>query len=172
MTGPSASGAVTPDETSKTANTVGAEVNEESMAEAVKSAQQQIGTLLVRARKSIATRAAIIHPELKPMGFSAMLVLSHRGPVHQLTLTQILDADKAVVSRLFKQMEELGLITRTADPADGRAMIVALTPEADERFEMAQDSSRRKLFDRLSQWEVSEVRQFAAVMARFNEDPD
>ncbi|MEV8145399.1 MarR family transcriptional regulator [Specibacter sp. NPDC078709] len=172
MTGPSASGGVAPDETKKTANTVGAEVNEESMAEAVKSVQQQIGTLLVRARKSIATRAAIIHPELKPMGFSAMMVLSQRGPVHQLTLMQILDADKAVVSRLLKQLEGLGLITRTADPADGRAMIVALTPEAYERFEMAQDSSRQKLFDRLSQWEVSEVRQFAAVMARFNEDLD
>lgn len=146
------------------------EVAEENMAEAVKSAQQQIGTMLVRARKSIATRAAIIHPELKPMGFSAMMVLSHRGPVHQLTLAQVLDADKAVVSRILKQMEALELITRTPDPDDGRAMIVALTPAAHERFELAQEATRQKLFDRLSQWEVSEVRQFASVLARFNED--
>ena len=166
MTNSSEPGALPP------ANPTSPAENEEGFAEAVKSAQQQIGTLLVRARKSIATRAAIIHPELKPMGYSAMMVLSHRGPVQQLTLTQILDADKAVVSRLLKQMEELGLITRTSDPADGRAMIVSLTPDARERFEFAQDSSRQKLFDQLSRWEVSEVRQFATVLARFNEDLD
>lgn len=114
----------------------------------------------------------MIHPDLKPMGFSAMMLLSRCGSMQQITLTQQLDTDKAVVSRLLKQLEELGLISRTVDPTDGRAMIVALTPEAHERYESTQDNARQLLFDTLSQWEVTEVRRFADLLARFNEDFD
>lgn len=142
------------------------------MAEAIKVTQQQIGTLLVRARKSIAVRAATIHPDLKPMAFSAMMLLSRCGPMHQVKLAQQLDTDKAVVSRLLKQLEELGLISRTADPADGRAMIVALTPEAHERYNSTQAGARQLLFDRLSQWEIAEVLRLADLLARLNEDLD
>lgn len=142
----------------------------EGLAEAVRDTQQQIGTLLVRARKSLATRAATIHPDLKPMSFSVMMLLARCGSMHQLELAQKLDTDKAVVSRLLKQLESLELITRTADPEDGRAMIVALTPLAHARYESTQDTSRQALFDKLSQWDVADVRQFAKILARFNED--
>ncbi|SEE96413.1 DNA-binding transcriptional regulator, MarR family [Arthrobacter alpinus] len=147
-------------------------MDEADMAEAIKNAQQQIGTMLVRARKSIAVRAATIHPDLKPMGFSAMMLLSRCGSMQQITLAQQLDTDKAVVSRLLKQLEELGLISRTVDPTDGRAMIVALTPEAHERYNSTQEGARQHLFDRLSRWELTEVRRFADLLARLNEDLD
>lgn len=142
------------------------------MAEVIKTAQQNIGTLLIRARKSLGVRAAMVHPDLKPMAFSAMMLLSRCGAMHQVTLTAQLDTDKAVVSRLLKQLEELGLISRTPDPADGRAMIVALTQEAHERYEATQDSARQALFNRLSKWDLEEVRLFAQLLAHFNEDLD
>lgn len=148
------------------------QVTEADMSEAIKVTQQQIGTLLVRARKSIAFRAATIHPDLKPLGFSAMMLLARCGSMHQVKLTQQLDTDKAVVSRLLKQLEELGLISRTVDPADGRAMIVALTPEAHERYNSTQEGARQLLFDKLSRWEVAEVRHLADLLARLNEDLD
>ncbi|WP_449374104.1 MarR family winged helix-turn-helix transcriptional regulator [Arthrobacter psychrolactophilus] len=147
-------------------------VEENEMAEVIKTAQQNIGTLLIRARKSLGVRATMIHPDLKPMAFSAMMLLSRCGSMHQVTLTQQLDTDKAVVSRLLKQLEELGLISRTADPADGRAMIVALTQEAHERYEATQESARQTLFNRLSKWDLEEVRLFSKLLAHFNEELD
>lgn len=37
------------------------------------------------------------------------------------------------------------------------------------RYESTQDNFHQALFDKLSQWDVAEVRQFADLLARFNE---
>lgn len=38
------------------------------------------------------------------------------------------------------------------------------------RYESTQDNFHQALFDKLSEWDVAEVRLFADLLARFNED--
>ncbi len=143
----------------------------EDMLLAIADTQQQLGAMLVRARRSFRARAAEIHPELQPMGYSALLLLSRGDKLHQGSLPELLDTDKATVSRLIKQLEVLGLIFRTVDPDDARAQLVSLTVEGRTRYEASMSVAHQLLVNRLSQWDVQEVRRFAELLERLNEDP-
>jgi len=142
------------------------------MAQAIRAAEIELGTMLVKTRKSLKTRAAAIHPELQPMGFKVLMLLALSGAVQQVALTHEVGTDKAVMSRTIKQLEALGLVTRTADPSDGRGQLVVMTPEAQARYAATQSHARQLLFDRLSTWDVDEVRRLADLLARLNESGD
>jgi DNA-binding MarR family transcriptional regulator len=142
------------------------------MARAIRAAEIELGTMLVKTRKSLKTRAAAIHPELQPMGFKVLMLLSLSGPVQQVALTHEVGTDKAVMSRTIKQLETLGLVARTADPTDGRGLLVAMTPDALARYSATQSQARQLLFDRLSTWDIEEVRRLADLLARLNESSD
>ncbi|MFC8303438.1 MarR family winged helix-turn-helix transcriptional regulator [Specibacter sp. NPDC057265] len=144
---------------------------EDDMHIAIKDTQHQLGAMLVRARKSFRARAAEIHPELQPMGYSALLLLSRGGTLHQASLPELLDTDKATVSRLIKQLEGLGLVFRMVDPDDARAQLVSLSAQGQQRYEVSMSVAHQLLVDRLSQWDVAEVRRFAELLSRLNEDP-
>lgn len=139
------------------------------LAGAIEDTQNQLSNMMVSARKSLKNRAAAIHPELQPMGFKVLMLLFRSGPMHQSKLARGLEADKATLSRIVKQLEELSLISRTADPGDGRAMLVDMTPPARERYEETQLGARQMLVDKLSQWEPAEVRRLADLLAKLNE---
>lgn len=131
--------------------------------------EKQFGTMVIKARTSIRNRAAAIHPDLQPLGFKVLTVLAQSGPMQQVALADEVQTDKAMMSRTIKQLEGLGMVTRTADPSDGRAMLVAMTPEARSRYDSTLSQARRLLFDRLSTWDIGEVRRFADLLARLNE---
>ena len=139
------------------------------MARAIEDTQNQLSNMMVSARKSLKNRAAAIHPELQPMGFKVLMLLFRSGPMHQSELARRLAADKATLSRIVKQLEGITLISRAADPGDGRAMLVDMTPPARERYEETQLGARQLLVDKLSQWEPAEVRRLADLLARLTE---
>lgn len=139
------------------------------LADAISDTQNQLATMMINARRSLRARAHSIHPELNTMGFKAIMLLHGRGGMHQSEIVRHLNADKALLSRMLKHLEELGLIQRSADPNDGRAMLVDLTPSARESFELTQSDARQLLVNKLAQWDVAEVRRLAELLARLNE---
>jgi len=56
--------------------------------------------------------------------------LTHVEELSQADLQKHLGVEGAVVTRIVKQLEAKGLVTRRADPRDNRYTLVALTPEA------------------------------------------
>lgn len=139
------------------------------LAGAIEDTQNQLSNMMVSARKSLKNRAAAIHPCLQPMGFKVLMLLFRSGPMHQSALARGLEADKAMLSRIVKQLEDLELVSRVADPGDGRAMLVDMTPTARGRYEETQLGARQVLVDKLSQWEPAEVRRLADLLAKLNE---
>ena len=139
------------------------------MGEVIGEVEKQFGDMVVHARNNIRARAAAIHPDLQPTGFKVLTILSHSGPLQQVSLAHEVGIDKAAMSRTIKLLEALGLVTRSADPGDGRALLVSMTPEARRRHDSALLHARQLLFDRLSTWDVGEVRRFADLLARLNE---
>lgn len=139
------------------------------MSELIDAVEQEFATMFVNARNSIRSRAVAIHPELPPLGFKVLSALSRSGPRQQGCLAEELEVDKAMMSRTIKQLELLGLIDRTIDPSDGRALVVSMTGEARNRFDANLANARRVLHDRLAEWEPGEVRRFTDLLAKLNE---
>ena len=69
-----------------------------------------------------------------PGGMSAWWVLRHlhhAGPQAQADMARSVGVAGSTLTRRLEQMEADGLITRTADPDDGRRIIVALSEEGE-----------------------------------------
>lgn len=143
-----------------------------ALVQAIADVQKQLGTMLVKAGDSIRSRALAIHPDLQAMGFKVLTILSQSGPMQQVALAHKAGTDKAVMSRTITQLESLGLVARTADPSDGRALLVTITPEAQRRLEANTLVARKVLFDRMSSWNVGELHRFADLLARLNQSGD
>lgn len=144
-------------------------VDDAVMGALIDDVEQQFAMMFVNARNSIRARAAAIDPELPPLGFKVLTVLSRSGPRQQGCLAEDMEVDKAMMSRTIKQLEVLGLVVRSIDPRDGRALLVAMTDEARERFTTNLADARRVLHDKLADWEPGEVRRFTGLLAKLNE---
>lgn len=140
-----------------------------AMTQAINDVEAQFGVMVIKARNSIRTRAAAIHPDVQPMGYKVLTILARSGPLQQVHLAEEVRTDKAMMSRTVKQLECLGFVTRTTDPSDGRAMLVGITIEGRSRFDATHDAARQLLHDRFSVWDVTEVQRLADLLARLNE---
>ncbi len=56
--------------------------------------------------------------------------LYHAGETSQAELQKHLDVEGTVITRIVKQLEAAGLVTRRPDPHDNRFTLVTLTPQA------------------------------------------
>lgn len=102
---------------------------------------------------------------------SALLLLfplQHLGPLRVTDLAEVKQADPSTVSRQAAQLVKAGLARREADPVDGRASRLAVTPSG----ELACDRLRASRHDLLSQvlggWPAARVATFADLLHEFN----
>ena len=93
-----------------------------------------MSVLVRRIRRVIAERARMLHPELSPVAYSMLMALNDGGPRRASDLVEIFSIDKGAVSRQVQALLELGLIERTPDPEDRRAMILAISEEGHRRL--------------------------------------
>ncbi|PRA00460.1 MarR family transcriptional regulator [Arthrobacter sp. MYb211] len=132
--------------------------------------EKEFTTTLLRARQTIRERAKAIHPELQAPGYRILSFLIHHDAQQQGVLAEHLELDKATISRMVKQLETMGLITRTSDPNDGRAQLVSVTGKAREAWKVSGNTLRERLHRRLSEWDETDVRRFADLLHRMNEE--
>jgi DNA-binding MarR family transcriptional regulator len=92
------------------------------------------------------------------------------GPTRLSALADAVHSDTSTVSRQVAQLVKLGLVERRADPADGRACLLATTAAGEEHF---QDKRRRRneSFDALLDgWSARDRRRLRELVSRFNDD--
>ena len=131
--------------------------------------ERQFAVMLLKGRTAMRERAALIHPDLPPIGFSIMALLIREGNQQQVELAHRLVVDKGVVSRTVKLLESFGLVLRAPDPHDGRAHLVGLSEEGQRRYGEVILRQRKVLHEKLSQWDPEEVQRFADLLAKLNE---
>lgn len=102
---------------------------------------------------------------------SALLLLfplQHLGPLRVTDLAEVKQADPSTVSRQAAQLVKAGLARREADPVDGRASRLAVTPSG----ELACDRLRAARHDLLSrvlaEWPATRVAMLADLLSDFN----
>jgi DNA-binding MarR family transcriptional regulator len=92
------------------------------------------------------------------------------GPMRAGAIADCLNSDPSTVSRQVAALVKDGLLERQADPDDGRASLLALTPKADAVL-AEHDRIRLDHFARmLAGWSDADLHRFAALLARFTAD--
>ena len=101
------------------------------------------------------------------------LLRLHRVGVERVSgLASGLGLDATTITRHLDDLEARGLITRRPDPADRRATLVRLTPQAVARLDAADADRRTRLRELLADWPADERYEFARLLSRFVHRPD
>lgn len=130
--------------------------------------ERELTVLFRRARAQSGEMAREVHPDLEPAAYGLLARLEETGPERATCLSQYFGVGKATMSRQLRALEELGLIRREPDPADGRAFLVELTQEGQDRFTRVRDARRRRYFSRLSAWDHDRLAQLARLLHDLN----
>jgi DNA-binding MarR family transcriptional regulator len=118
------------------------------------------------------------HHDLIPTGMVGVLAvidgLSHRGTstdgCHGKDLALHSALDPSTVSRTVTALVHLGLVRRTADPMDGRANVLSLTPSGRRALAETHRWYDDVLAGALHDWSPEELTAFTASLHRFTED--
>ncbi len=131
--------------------------------------ERELGVLIRRVRRALGARAAMIHPDLQPAAYLMLAYVAEKGPQRSSAIAETFETDKGAVSRQVQHLEDLGLLERTPDPADGRASILEVTAEGRERVDQVGEVRRRWFDERLGDWDDRDLQRFAALLSRYNE---
>jgi DNA-binding MarR family transcriptional regulator len=135
----------------------------------VRVADNFVGLMRSFARARAKMLAAAAHD----VEWSAQILLkclANEGSMRASSLAEFMQSDPSTVSRQVAGLVKDGLVERRADPDDGRASLLVLTPAAAGVL-AAHDEIRLKHFGRmLATWDESDLRTFATLLAQFTRD--
>jgi DNA-binding MarR family transcriptional regulator len=137
-------------------------------AEVFRAVEHELGLLYRRARALSAEVARDVHPELEPGPYGLLVRLDEAAPARSSDLAVYFGVGKATISRQLKMLEELGLIGREPDPVDGRAHLLVLTAQGQQRLGRARAARQQRFRSLLSTWPQEDVAQLARMLGRFN----
>ncbi|MFF3320690.1 MarR family winged helix-turn-helix transcriptional regulator [Streptomyces sp. NPDC002889] len=130
--------------------------------------ERELAVFLRRARASSGEMAREVHPELEPAAYGLLARLEEAGQQRATELAGYFGVGKATMSRQLRALEDLGLVTREPDPADGRASLVRLTDEGVTRFRHVRDARRDRYMSKLAGWDRAEVAELARLLHQLN----
>lgn len=134
-------------------------------ADAVQALEASFSELMSAFRHHLAAVAERVSPGMLPGTFKVLSSLDRSGPATLSALAERLTADKGLISRSVTELEELGLIVRTPDPADRRSRTIAVTPLGEERLAAARAPQEGRFFAVLEDWPVGDIRHLTALLS-------
>ncbi|MBX5469040.1 MAG: MarR family transcriptional regulator [Thermoleophilaceae bacterium] len=133
--------------------------------------------LSARLRLVIARTARRLRQEadggLTPSQGAALATLERVGPLTPSRLAEIERVQRPTATRLIGKLEEKGLVTRAADPADGRSCVVSLSAEGRALVKRLRSRKTAYLARRLARLDADELRTLdraAAILERLLEE--
>jgi DNA-binding MarR family transcriptional regulator len=151
--------AVEPDASGATENSVDA---------ALRTVENQISLFWRRGRSLSQQLSRQVHPDMEPAAYGLLTVIRREGPIRLTELATCIGVGKPSVSRQIAFLESIGLVSKEADPLDGRAQTIRLTPKGEEKMHQVQDARREVFRERLGEWPVEELQTLAEYMAKLN----
>jgi DNA-binding MarR family transcriptional regulator len=134
--------------------------------EAAARIEWEIGVLIRRAE--VVGQQALA-PDLLPR--SAYLLLGEivkRGPIGIAALADAVQLDVSTVSRQVGPLEARALVTRVANPEDGRGTLLTGTAEGIRRLDHTRSERRRRFEELLRDWTPEEQDRLADYLQRLN----
>ncbi|CAH0171342.1 Transcriptional regulator SlyA [Arthrobacter sp. Bi26] len=135
---------------------------------ALDAVENQLSLLWRRGRSISHQLSRQVHPDMEPAAYGLLSVIRKQGPIRLTDLASCIGVGKPSVSRQIAFLEGLGLVSKEADPLDGRAQSIRLTPEGEERMHQVQDARREVFRERLAEWPAEDLQALAMYMAKLN----
>ncbi|WP_258229083.1 MarR family winged helix-turn-helix transcriptional regulator [Arthrobacter sp. HMWF013] len=141
---------------------------EDTLDAALNNVEHQISLLWRRARSVSQQLSRQVHPDMEPAAYGLLTVIRREGPIRLTDLALNIGVGKPSVSRQIAFLESLGLVSKEADPLDGRAQAIRLTAKGEEKMHQVQDARRQVFRERLGEWPVGELQTLAEYVAKLN----
>ena len=135
---------------------------------ALTAVEHQLSVFLRRARSVSQQLSRQVHPDMEPAAYGLLSVIRSQGPIRLTELASWIGVGKPSVSRQIAFLEGLGLVSKEADPLDGRAQAIRLTAKGEEKMHQVQDARRGVFRERLSEWPAEDLQTLAAYMGKLN----
>jgi DNA-binding MarR family transcriptional regulator len=138
----------------------------------VRAVEDELTTLLRRARAISWEATRSVHPGLDAGAYGLLLLLRRGGPLRLTDLATRIGVSKGTLSRQVNALENLGLVTRQPDPRDRRAAFLELTSAGHRRFDEVRAARQGQLSGILAGWSRTDQREFARLLRKFNSAPE
>jgi len=96
--------------------------------------------------------------------------LRSSGPVRLSLLARLTDLEAPLISREIRELVEGGYVRRNADPTDGRAGIVDMTPKGRRAYQAYRDATDEIIAETLSSWSAADLHALSQLLDRVSED--
>ena len=131
--------------------------------------ERELTVLMRRARAKQGEMARAVHPDLESAAYGLLVRLDECGRQRATELAAYIGVGKATMSRQLRALEDLGLVAREPDPADGRAWLVHLTEEGRRRVQRVREARRARYVSQLAHWDRREVAELARLLQQLNQ---
>lgn len=109
-------------------------------------------------------------PGLERAAYAALRRIHDQGSLRLSELADQLELDASTVSRQVRQLVAAGLVVRRADPGDGRASVVVLTPAGRRVLGRVAAARRRFVAEVVAGWSEEDRAALAGLLDRFAGD--
>lgn len=130
----------------------------------------QIVRFLRLSKRAHAKFAAQQKDGIEQAAYFLLAVLVTEGPQRTTSLAEAVHSDTSTVSRQIGALVRHGLVERQADPADGRACLLAATPTGQQCFHQQQRARTEQIAEVLRHWTSDDLRTVATLLERLNTD--
>ncbi|ETT64212.1 MarR family transcriptional regulator [Paenibacillus odorifer] len=128
----------------------------------------QISALISASHALNVRTAAAFDSTIQPAAFHIIRWLYSYGPTSASVLAESTAMDRSSVSRLIKQLENLGYIKREDSPNDRRAILLTLTDLGRQKTFDALQDKEFIFYERIAQWDNQQLETFIQMLQEFN----
>lgn len=128
----------------------------------------EFSEVIAFARSRWTRYAEEVHSELRGVGLIMLQLIVRKGPLTATGLAQMLDMDKAVVSRQVAKLRELELVETAPAVEDRRVVLLTASPKAQALLEGIRAKWSRAYHERFLGWSEVELEQLRVGLHRFN----
>jgi DNA-binding MarR family transcriptional regulator len=142
-------------------------------AESFEEAEALLNQLMrfIRLVKRASARYSSHAPDgIEQAAYILLAVLATEGPQRTTALAEAVHSDTSTVSRQVGALVRHGLVERQADPADGRACLLAATAKGQECFDKERRARTAQVAGTLAQWSREDLRAMVELFDRLNND--
>lgn len=107
---------------------------------------------------------------IEQAAYYLLAVLATEGPQRTTALAEAVHSDTSTVSRQVGTLVRHGLVERQADPADGRACLLAATATGVQCFDSQRRARTEQIAKVLDHWSSEDLATVATLLDRLNTD--